>query len=96
MNDPFDSMIGFSSDVLLQEIIQAIIIDYVKEDTTKALIETVLEYKALGKIAEFIVLIKELQGLGLSVKLIDNNGNDVANDSLVQQFAEAQASKRGL
>ena len=44
----------------------------------------------------FRVLIKELQGLGLSVKLIDNEGNDVANDSLVSQFAEAQASKRGL
>ena len=44
----------------------------------------------------FRVLIKELQGLGLSVKLVDNNGVDVANDSLVEQFAEAQASKRGL
>ena len=44
----------------------------------------------------FRVLIKELQGLGLSVRLIDNDGNDVANDSLVAQFAEAQAGKRGL
>ena len=44
----------------------------------------------------FRVLIKELQGLGLSVKLIDNQGNDVTNDSLVSQFAEAQAGKRGL
>ena len=44
----------------------------------------------------FRVLIKELQGLGLSVKLVDNDGNDVTNDSLVAQFAEAQAGKRGL
>jgi DNA-directed RNA polymerase subunit beta len=44
----------------------------------------------------FRVLIKELQGLGLSVKLVNNNGDDVANESLVEQFAEAQASKRGL
>ena len=44
----------------------------------------------------FRVLIKELQGLGLSVKLINNKGEDVANESLVEQFAEAQASKRGL
>ena len=44
----------------------------------------------------FRVLIKELQGLGLSVKLVDTNGVDVANDSLVEQFAEAQASNRGL
>ncbi len=44
----------------------------------------------------FRALIKELQGLGVSVKLIDNNGVDVANKSLVGEFAEAQASKRGL
>lgn len=61
MNDPFDSMIGFSSDALLQEIIHEIITDHVEDDTTRALIETVLEYKALGKIAEFIASIKELQ-----------------------------------
>jgi DNA-directed RNA polymerase subunit beta len=44
----------------------------------------------------FRALVKELQGLGLSVKLIDESGKDVANESLVDQFAEAQASKRGL
>jgi DNA-directed RNA polymerase subunit beta len=44
----------------------------------------------------FRALIKELQGLGLSVKLVDNNGVDVANKSLVGEFAEAQAGKRGL
>ena len=44
----------------------------------------------------FRALIKELQGLGLSVQLINNEGKDVANESLVDQFAEAQASKRGL
>ena len=44
----------------------------------------------------FRVLIKEIQGLGLSVKLIDSEGRDVTNDSLVSQFAEAQAGKRGL
>lgn len=44
----------------------------------------------------FRALIKELQGLGLSVKLVNNDGIDVANKSLVGEFAEAQASKRGL
>lgn len=44
----------------------------------------------------FRALIKELQGLGLSVKLVDNEGVDVANKSLVDEFAQAQASKRGL
>jgi len=44
----------------------------------------------------FRAMVKELQGLGLSVKLIDQDGNDVVNESLVDQFTEAQASKRGL
>lgn len=44
----------------------------------------------------FRALIKELQGLGLSVKLINQEGRDVANDSLVEQFAEAKASVRTL
>ncbi len=44
----------------------------------------------------FRVLIKELQGLGLSVRLVNNEGDDVTNDSLVEKIAEAQASKRGL
>ena len=44
----------------------------------------------------FRTLIKELQGLGLRVRLVNNEGRDVANESLVDQFAEAQASKKGL
>ena len=43
----------------------------------------------------FRALIKELQGLGLRVRLIDQNGKDVANESLVDQIAEVQASRRG-
>ena len=42
----------------------------------------------------FRVLIKELQGLGLSVRLIDNDGNDVANESLVKQMQQAQKERR--
>jgi DNA-directed RNA polymerase subunit beta len=44
----------------------------------------------------FRAMVKELQGLGLSVNLIDQDDRDVVNESLVDQFAEAQASKRGL
>ena len=44
----------------------------------------------------FRAMVKELQGLGLSIKLIDKDGKNVVNESLVDQFAEAQASKRGL
>lgn len=43
----------------------------------------------------FRVLIKELQGLGISVKLIDNEtGEDVANQSLVEEIAMATKAKK--
>ena len=45
----------------------------------------------------FRVLVKELQGLGLSVKLIDNETKeDVANKSLVEGLANSKSSKYGL
>jgi len=43
----------------------------------------------------FRVLVKELQGLGISVKLIDNEtGEDVANKSLVEEIAQATLAKK--
>ncbi len=43
----------------------------------------------------FRVLVKELQGLGLSVKLVDNEtGEDVANKSLVEEIAQATMAKK--
>ncbi|MFA7010339.1 MAG: DNA-directed RNA polymerase subunit beta, partial [Bacilli bacterium] len=43
----------------------------------------------------FRVLIKELQGLGISIKLIDNEtGEDVANMSLVEEIALATKAKK--
>ncbi len=45
----------------------------------------------------FRVLVKELQGLGLSVKLIDNETKeDVANKSLVEEMAKSSNTKYGL
>ena len=45
----------------------------------------------------FRVLVKELQGLGLSVKLIDSEtGEDVANKSLVDEISQAMSSNRGM
>lgn len=45
----------------------------------------------------FRVLLKELQGLGLSVKLIDEaTGEDVVNRSLVDEIAEASSDKYNL
>ncbi len=45
----------------------------------------------------FRVLVKELQGLGLSVKLVDSvTKEDVANKSLVEEIAQASNKKYGL
>jgi DNA-directed RNA polymerase subunit beta len=45
----------------------------------------------------FRVLVKELQGLGLSVKLIDaETGEDVANRSLVESAPPRDKKQRGL
>jgi DNA-directed RNA polymerase subunit beta len=45
----------------------------------------------------FRVLVKELQGLGISVKLIDSiTKEDVANKSLVDEIAQASSNKYGL
>ncbi len=44
----------------------------------------------------FRAMVKELQGLGLSVKLYDSNGHDVVNDSLVGEMEEAKASKKAM
>lgn len=45
----------------------------------------------------FRVLIKELQGLGISVKLVDSKTKeDVANKSLVEEFTLASNNKYGL
>ncbi|MDD3382385.1 MAG: DNA-directed RNA polymerase subunit beta, partial [Bacilli bacterium] len=42
----------------------------------------------------FRVLVKELQGLGISVKLIDNlTGEDVANKSLVEEISQATKNR---
>ncbi len=45
----------------------------------------------------FRVLVKELQGLGISVKLIDSvTKEDVSNKSLVEEIAQASMKKYGL
>ena len=60
MNDPFDSMIGFSSDKLYQEFCHSML-QLVTDEKSRPLIETVLKHKNLGQIAEFIAMIKDLQ-----------------------------------
>ncbi len=62
MNDPFDSMIGYSPEKIYENCI-ALLMDAVKidDDNTKIILEQMLKYKALGKFAELLYNLNELK-----------------------------------
>lgn len=60
MNDPFDSMIGFSSEVLCQDLCN-ILISNIQDSKTKLFVTMLLKEKAIGKVADFISTIKAFQ-----------------------------------
>lgn len=61
MNDPYDSRIGFSSQKIYDECIQMFIDAIPDQDgTTKLLMAYILQQKKAGKMAEFIVTMKEI------------------------------------
>lgn len=60
MNDPFDSMIGFSTEALYQDFVDMLLTT--ESDTyKKEFIHFLLKEKALGKVAELIQIIKDFQ-----------------------------------
>lgn len=61
MNDPFDSMIGFSAEKVYSECISMLIDAMDIDDITKALVSTLLQQRAFGKMAELILTIKQLK-----------------------------------
>ena len=55
MNDPFDSMIGFSPELFYDECISYIVNAIpIKDDSLKQVLIQLLKYRAIGKMAEFI------------------------------------------
>ena len=60
MNDPFDSMIGYSSKALYQELCD-MIVSNIPNKETRAFMSVLLKDRALGKMAEFISTIKNFQ-----------------------------------
>lgn len=60
MNDPFDSMIGFSTEKLYQDFCN-MIVSIIPDQTTKVFMGLLLKEKAIGKVAEFISTIKSFQ-----------------------------------
>lgn len=62
MNDPFDSMIGFSADEFFDDCINQIIAAVtINDPTQKTLISLLLKYKALGKMGESIQFLNKLK-----------------------------------
>lgn len=62
MNDPFDSMIGFSSEKICDEVIDwAIDAANVEEEKLKILLGQLIKYKLLGRTAELLLYLKDIK-----------------------------------
>ena len=62
MNDPFDSMIGYSPEKMYENCISMLVEELAIEDENlKIIISQLLKYKAVGKLAEFIYMLNELK-----------------------------------
>jgi len=61
MNDPFDSMMGFSSDNIYNECISMLAQAIDVAENLKPIISVLLQYRILGRVAELISYINELK-----------------------------------
>lgn len=61
MNDPFDSMIGFSAEKVYAECISMLADALECDELTKEVIVTLLQHRAFGKMAELILALKEIK-----------------------------------
>lgn len=62
MNDPFDSMIGYSPEKMYENCISMLVEELNFEDESfKFIISQFLKYKAVGKLAEFICMLNDLK-----------------------------------
>ena len=61
MNDPFDSMIGYSPEYIYENCIKMLIDCFDIDDNVKSIIVLFMKYKAFGKLANFISELKELK-----------------------------------
>lgn len=66
MNDPFDSMFGYSAEKIYDNCISIVVNAMNATDTIKAIVTALLKYRAFGKIAELMVLLHNLKQYLLS------------------------------
>lgn len=92
MNDPFDSMIGFSAEKIYVNCISMLVDALPMDNFVKVIVSTILEYRALGKIAELMVLLKDLKKY-LSSKRSSMHKTYLSLDNFVMQNVDVLFSK---
>ena len=62
MNDPFDSMIGYSPEKMYENCISMLVEELnIEDESFKFIISQFLKYKAVGKLTEFICMLNDLK-----------------------------------
>ena len=92
MNDPFDSMVGFSAEKIYENCISMIIDAIDMNDNTKVIVSAFLMHRAFGKLAELISSIKELKRY-LNTKRLAMHQTNIVFEQFVGQNAKALYSK---
>ena len=92
MNDPFDSMVGFSAEKIYENCISMMIDAIEMDDNVKVIVSDFLMHRAFGKLAELIASIKELKHY-LNMKRSAMHQTNIAFEQFVGQNAKALYSK---
>lgn len=76
MNDPFDSMIGYSPEKMYEDCISMLVEELdIEDNNIKIIIAQLLKYKSVGKLAEFVSLLNELKKFLFSRQVIMHQVN---------------------
>lgn len=92
MNDPFDSMIGFSAEKIYENCISLIMEATEVDDNTKAIVSAFLIHRTFGKIAGLISSIKELKHY-LNLKRSVMHQTNISFEKFVMKNAKMLYSK---
>ncbi len=76
MNDPFDSMIGYSPEKMYEDCISMLVEELdIEDNNIKIIIAQLLKYKSVGKLAEFVSLLNELKKFLFSRQVVMHQVN---------------------
>lgn len=87
MNDPFDSMIGYSSDKMYENCITMLVESLNIEDKNiEMIVIQLLKYKVIGKMAEFMQMLNDLRSY-LFLKKKSMHKSNIQNVIFIQQYS---------